>query len=123
MRSDASLAVPGVRVEVVDQEGVAGAKRLLNHLGMLQGEPPPAPKEQFMLRSSTWVRARYSGIFRSNVNVGDAVRSNQVVGFITDPFGDFKVPVKATSRGHVIGLNNHPILHQGDAIMHIGIIQ
>jgi predicted deacylase len=108
--------------EFAIEEGVNGVRRLLKYLGMLQGEAPPPPEQRIVLRSSTWIRARISGIFRAKVNLGDAVKSKQVIGYITDPFGDFKVPVKSTSNGFVIGLNNNPILHQGDAIIHVGIV-
>ena len=73
-----------------------------------------------IVKRSSWIRAQASGIFQSKVNSGDQVKKNQIVGYITDPFGDFKVSVKTKISGYVIGLNHNPILHQGDAVMHIG---
>lgn len=39
---------------------------------------------------------------------------------ISDPFGQVKVPVKAAYNGHIIGLNNNPVVNAGDALVHIG---
>ena len=56
------------------------------------------------------------------VEYGQLVKKRQLVGHITDPFGEFKVSLKAPMDGYVIGLQNNPIIHQGDALMHIGSV-
>jgi len=101
--------------------GIAGTRRLMKHLGIITGgvENPDFKTREFM--RSSWVRARTSGIFRSLVACGEEVQRNQPLGSITDPFGEFSVVVKAPARGMVISLNNNPILHQGDAVIHLGL--
>ena len=44
-----------------------------------------------------------------------------MVGSITDPFAEFKEQVTANAAGHVIGLNNNPVINAGDALLHIGV--
>ena len=100
------------------EEGISGTKRLLNFLEML--EFPPAAQETIILKESEWTRARASGIFYSSVKLGDSVRKGQIIARISDPYGQVIVPVKATTNGHVIGLNNNPVINVGDAIVHIG---
>jgi predicted deacylase len=101
--------------------GIAGTRRLMGHLGMVPPvEGHPGYETSVFMRSS-WIRARTSGIFRSLVSCGDEISKNQPVGSITDPFGEFRVQVKSPSAGRVISLNNNPILHQGDAVVHLGI--
>lgn len=107
--------------ELAIQSGIDGALRVMNHLGMIQNSPA-ADVENHQISRSSWIRARASGLFQSDVEYGQKVTKNQKVGYITDPFGDFKVSIKAPAAGYVIGLNNNPILHQGDAVMHIGIV-
>jgi predicted deacylase len=103
------------------EHGVAGTKRLMNHLKMSSfALEKPAYQNQVFMHSS-WVRARTSGIFQSLVACGDIIRKNQPVGIITDPFGDYRVQLKSHTAGRVISLNHHPVLHQGDAVIHIGI--
>ena len=103
--------------------GMDGTLRVMEHLGMLHGQAPtPEYKNQQFMHSS-WIRARSSGIFQGLVSGGDEIRKNQVVGYITDPFGDYKVELKSHTQGFVISLNNNPIMHQGDAVMHIGVVK
>lgn len=100
------------------EEGVNGTKRLLHSLEML-GLSPPA-QATIILKESEWSRARASGIFQSSVKLGDSVKKGQILAWISDPYGQEIVPVRATTNGHVIGLNNNPVINVGDAIVHIG---
>lgn len=100
------------------EEAILGTKRMLHFLGMLEDET--APRSTIMIKESSWVRAKVSGIFSSNVGLGDEVKKGQIIAKITDPYGQVKVPVKATNNGHVVGLNNNPVVNAGDAIVHVG---
>ncbi|MEP1890068.1 MAG: succinylglutamate desuccinylase/aspartoacylase family protein, partial [Cyclobacteriaceae bacterium] len=107
--------------EFAIDQGVNGALRLMKHLDMIDEAPEPIALSQ-VVQSSSWIRARNAGLFQPLVSSGDPVGKNQVVGYLTDPFGEKKQPVKTKVAGYVIGLNNNPLLHQGDAIMHIGVV-
>ena len=100
------------------EEGVNGTKRLLNSLEMLAFSPPP--QQTIVLKESEWTRARASGIFQSSAKLGDSVKKGQILAWISDPYGQEIVPVRATTNGHLIGLNNNPVINVGDAIVHIG---
>jgi predicted deacylase len=107
--------------ELAITHGIDGTLRLMKHLGMSSREvPEPVYKNREFMHSS-WIRARSSGIFQSLVSFGEEVRKNQVVGFITDPFGEYRVKLRSAVNGYIISINNNPILHQGDAVMHIGV--
>jgi predicted deacylase len=105
--------------------GITGALNVLNHLGVKNFpsdfEPYKPEPEQFILEKSKWVRAKYSGMYRSNVRNGSTVTKGDIIGTITDPFGFFERKVKASCSGHVICLNHSPIVTNGDAIAHIAI--
>jgi uncharacterized protein len=100
------------------EEAVAGTRRLLIQLGMLEGDIPP--KKTVMISESSWTRAKVSGIFSANVKPGEEVKKGQILAKITDPYGQVKVPVKSTINGYVVGLNNNPVINSGDALIHIG---
>ena len=106
--------------EYAVEEAVNGTKRMLAHLGMI--ESGLLPKDTIILEESSWVRAKTSGIFTYNVKLGDEVKKGQILARINDPYGRIKVPVKATQNGHVIGLNNNPVINSGDALIHVGRI-
>ncbi|EIM77559.1 succinylglutamate desuccinylase/aspartoacylase [Nitritalea halalkaliphila LW7] len=107
--------------EFAIEEAVAGCKRLLHARGIIDDTLQiPAPKETLLLKESSWQRAKVSGIFNSTVALGDAVRKGQILAKISDPYGQVKVPVKASTNGFVVGLNNNPVVNAGDALIHIG---
>jgi len=108
--------------EFAIKEGMAGALRIMKYLGMADDAPEPTG-ESLLINSSSWVRSKKSGVFLTEVKNGQLVKKNQVLGTINDPFGGFSNKIKATASGYVIGLNNNPIVHQGDALIHIGVIK
>jgi hypothetical protein len=102
------------------EEGISGAVRLMHHFGM-RDNPEGQNQRTVWIRKTRWVRARYSGIFQCHITNGSLVGKNQLLGYITDPFGEFKAPIKSPVLGYVISLNANPLLHQGDAVIHLGI--
>lgn len=100
------------------EEGILGTKRLLNHLEMI--EAYHEKKGTIVLKDSEWTRAKASGIFYSSVKLGDFVKKGEILARISDPYGQVVVPIKATTNGHIIGLNNNPVINVGDALIHLG---
>ncbi|TXK49008.1 succinylglutamate desuccinylase/aspartoacylase family protein [Pontibacter qinzhouensis] len=98
--------------------GIEGTCRFLHHLGMMAGAPAAA-QEPVVCHKDVWIRAKNAGLFRSIVRTGEQVKKNQLLGTITDPYGEMEVKIIATSAGYIIGLNNMPVVNQGDALVHI----
>jgi hypothetical protein len=69
----------------------------------------------------TWIRARRSGILRLKVKLGQSVTESQTLGVIRDAFGDDKIVVTSPGAGLVIGHTNHPLVHEGDGIIHLAL--
>ncbi|WGD36008.1 succinylglutamate desuccinylase/aspartoacylase family protein [Olleya sp. YS] len=105
----------------ITNTGVNGAKRILNHFGMLRtpfnvSEPK---KSCVKITKSKWIRANYSGMFKSTIKLGVQVNTGDTIGNITDPYGKFNHFVRATHSGYIININQSPIVYQGDALFHI----
>jgi uncharacterized protein len=100
------------------EEAITGTKRLLHHLEMIHS--PQILQTTLVLKESTWIRAKASGIFTCIAHLGDFVRKGEVLASISDPYGQVVIPIKATTTGHLIGVNNHPVVNVGDALLHIG---
>lgn len=106
----------------VTEAGLNGIMRIMHFLGMrdyaaaigLDNRPPITIKDTY------WHRARHSGLFRSFVKGGEYIPKGYVMGSISDPFGHFEYLVKAKTNGYIIGINQSPIVTQGDALYHIG---
>lgn len=105
----------------VTNHGVNGAKRILDHLGMLNNKfKVSKPKKKCVfINESKWLRAKYSGMFKASVAINSKVKKGDVVGNITDPYGKFNHFVKAENSGYIINVNESPIVYQGDAVFHI----
>ncbi len=105
----------------VTNTGVNGAKRILNHYGMLRRKftVSKPKKEPIFIDESKWIRAKYSGMFKPSTSIGTYVSKEQVIGNITDPYGKFNHFVKAANSGYIINVNESPIVYQGDALFHI----
>lgn len=99
-------------------EGLAGVKRVLKHFKMLKVAPKGSGTRLF--RHSTWVRAEVSGLFRHKKSWGAKVSAGKTIGYISSPTNEYSMKVKAPVDGYIIGHNNFPLIHKGDALFHIG---
>lgn len=101
------------------EEGIAGIKRVLRHFGMLAKAPAQKAREHFFSESS-WLRADVSGLFRYKRSSGQKIKEGQTLGYISSPTNAYSVKVKSPINGYIIGHNNFPLVHKGDALFHIG---
>jgi len=108
----------------ITEEGVEGAKRFLEHFGMLNPKKKAheAPRPSVYIERSNWIRAKHSGLFHGMTQTGAFVEKGTVIACITDPFGKFEHKVKAPNNGYIINANDAPIVYQGDAIFHISVL-
>jgi len=110
--------------KIVTKVGVQGAINIMHYLGMrdfsskiLKGNVENSP---IIIKSSKWIRAKRSGMYRSYIDVGQKVEKGVKLGSISDPFGDYETVFKNPQEGYVLNSNHSPIVNQGDAILHIG---
>lgn len=102
------------------EEAMAGTLRVLHYLGMGAEGPVPA-HPTIVCHRHRWLRARYAGLFRAHVGLGDFVEKGQIYGSVADPYGEQAVRLESPSSGYVIGLNYMPVVNQGDALLHLGL--
>jgi predicted deacylase len=109
--------------EFAIRAGVKGVIGVMRRLGMLatRARTKKAIRLPFVARSSAWVRAPQSGIFRMIVPMGAHVNKNDLLGMVAAPYGtvDTEKPVLATYSGVVIGRTNLPLVNEGEALFHI----
>jgi predicted deacylase len=101
------------------EEAIAGTLRVLHHLGMSATPGPVPARPSIVCRRHRWLRARYAGLFRAWVKLGDYVEKGQVYGSVSDPYGLQSVRLESPVNGYVIGFNNMPVVNQGDALLHL----
>jgi len=102
--------------------GVRGIFRVMKTLGMYDN-PLENGKEETSVRvnQSKWLRASQSGIFQLRTKLGAKVEKKQLVGTITDAFGNKIIAVKSNIEGIVISHVQNPLVNQGDALIHIAM--
>ncbi|HET6244582.1 MAG: succinylglutamate desuccinylase/aspartoacylase family protein [Bacteroidetes bacterium] len=101
------------------KEGIDGCKRLFVHLKMIEAKTKPGITK--LIQKTTWVRAKNSGLFHPVKKNGAFVKKNELLGTVTDPYGEFETEIIASASGYIIGINNLPVINRGDALIHIGI--
>ena len=107
----------------VTNTAVNGAKRILNHLEMLNPKfKVSKPKKQSVyISKSKWIRAKYSGMFKASVALNTYIKKGDIIGNITDPYGKFNHFIKAEYSGYAFSINESPIVYKGDALIHVSI--
>lgn len=105
----------------ITRYGVEGVKRVLKHLNMLKSSFSITTLNEYstFISKTKWMRAKYSGMFHSEIPIGKYVEKGEIIAFITDAYGSLRYKVKATNNGYIINVNQSPIVYQGDAIFHI----
>jgi predicted deacylase len=98
--------------------GVAGTLRVLRELGMIESAPE-APGTVREARTTQWIRAPRSGICRIDVPLGAIVRKGDRLGGVFELLGAKETRVRAAADGIVIGRRVNPLVHKGEAVVHL----
>ncbi len=101
------------------EAGVNSLTSLMEKQGMISrmfvwGDPEP------VYYDSNWIRAEQGGILFSEVELGDRVTAGQIMGYVADPITNAQHPIRATSKGRVIGMAVDQVVMAGFAAYHVG---
>ncbi len=106
--------------EFAVRAGVKGILAVMRTIGMLKsGTVKRSRIQPIVAKSTSWVRAPASGILRTQVPLGGKIAVNQKIGEIADPFDEHESAVISPVAGIVIGRMDLPLVHNGDALIHI----
>jgi len=106
--------------EIAIKAGIRGILNVMQSIKMLR--PAQSPKrvmKPLIANSTTWIRASASGLLHMSVPLGSKVKKDTVIGEIADPFGGPETEIQSPISGMVIGRLNLPLVHQGDAVIHV----
>lgn len=102
--------------------GLHGCLAVMRELGMLprrRSRKRANAWEPVVAHSTQWVRAEIDGVFRQGVGLGAHVRKGDRMGWIASPLGEDEVEITAPAGGVLIGRNNIPLVHEGEALFHL----
>ncbi len=100
--------------------GHAGILRVLRQMGMIsaKGVAHAKTKPQFC-PSSKWLRAPIGGLLRTYLTDGDLAHEGDLLGSVSDPFGDTDMEIRAPFNGIIVGRATLPVVNEGDAVFHL----
>jgi len=100
--------------------GVAGVLRVMHALDMIPEDGVPLVEAEPVTATATdWERAPAGGLMRSFKTIGDLVHKGDLLGIVSDPFGELEQDIRASNAGLIIGRANLPVVNEGDALFHI----
>lgn len=100
--------------------GLAGVLRVMHALDMIPEDGVPLPEAVPVLAvNSGWERAPAGGLLRGFKTIGEMVEADELLGMVSDPFGEREEEIRSTQAGLIIGRTNLPIVNEGDALFHI----
>ncbi|BDI61424.1 succinylglutamate desuccinylase/aspartoacylase family protein [Qipengyuania nanhaisediminis] len=103
--------------------GVTGILRVLADLGMIAPDPSiPEPHIPARANKSRWVRSARGGVTHRVRKSGDAVRKGDLLAVVSGLFGEDPQEITSPIDGLIIGHATLPVVHQGDALFHIAIV-
>jgi uncharacterized protein len=96
--------------------------RAMQHLNMLQKTHVTVSEgQQHLYARLISVKSPVVGLFKANVQVGEQVKAGQVVGEISDYFGQPLTTLLAPVAGTVLMLNHTPPIRAGESVVEIAI--
>lgn len=101
--------------------GLAGVRRLMAHLGMIDPVEPEGAPEPWEADETHWVRAERGGIMTLEVGLGDWVTEGEALWTVSSPFGHERSSHASPWTGVVIGISTVPLVNPGDAVVHIAV--
>lgn len=96
-----------------------GVRSVLSELGMLAGDPSPAPS-RVLSRRFAWLYASEAGWWRSEVEPGEEVTAGQRLGAIEDLFGDDRFSIEAPEDGIVLFMTSVPAVDRKGILCGLG---
>lgn len=100
--------------------GVAGVLRVMREMGMITRRAARSARiRPVHATSSSWLRAPVGGLLRAFKATGEHVETDDILGVISDPFGETDADIVCSQPGVVIGRTNLPVVNEGDALFHI----
>jgi hypothetical protein len=106
--------------ELSARAGIAGILRVMHAMGMIPKKGVSLAREKPLHATTTmWLRAPAGGLMRGFRATGEFVKKGDLLGVISDPFGETDTGIASEVHGVIIGRTNLPVVNEGDALFHI----
>lgn len=110
----------GIWTEAGVGQLVGGVRRVMRHLGMLEGAVPPAPGG-FAVVGFLVPKAGVSGLWYPAKGLGEVAAAGETLGEIRDVFGAVRETVTAEKPGPVLYQLSSLWVNAGEALLGLGV--
>ncbi|MCD1117738.1 succinylglutamate desuccinylase/aspartoacylase family protein [Chryseobacterium turcicum] len=121
-----ALSIEAGKLGTVQKENVDLIKtaiyNMLEHSGnyIMRKSKAVTKKATVLLNQQDYIRVPENGIFYSNLKSGDKVKKNQILGYITDEFGNKKQDIVSQTDGIILYKVGTPPVNKGETLFCIG---
>jgi uncharacterized protein len=98
-----------------------GVLNVMTLLGMVDGPPIPAIRDQVVTRRYLWIEAPRPGLLHARAEPGMRVAQGQILARIVDILGDEIAQIRAPAAGLVLWRINHGMAGEGEKVFGLGL--
>ena len=123
LKDKPALTIESGKLGRVDEEDIArivkGSYNSLKHLGMLTGKPERL-FDPVWVKSVTYIRSQHQGLYYPLAHSGRHVEKGEVLGYLTDFFGNIIQHAVAPHDGIIMYIIATPPMSKGEPLLKIG---
>ncbi|APA83104.1 succinylglutamate desuccinylase/aspartoacylase family protein [Francisella tularensis] len=104
--------------------GIAGIQNVMRKIALLEDQEFIQQLKPLVSEDTEWTVSDKPGILRTEIELGTRVKEGQKIGKLIDPFGnDESIYLKSPIDGIILGINNYPMIKEGDLVFKISSFQ
>ncbi|MEM8941271.1 MAG: succinylglutamate desuccinylase/aspartoacylase family protein [Pseudomonadota bacterium] len=111
---------PNVLDDDVIEESARSVRNAMSGLGLLKSRKWTRRSDAPTFYESRWIRASEGGFLISKVKLGATVKTDQLLGVVTNPITNQRSEIRSPFRGRVIGMSLNQVMQPGYAAYHLG---
>ena len=104
-------------------QSLRGLTNVLSSLGFIKTKVYEQKQEPIICKSSAWLYAKHAGILTVYPGLTDQVKKGDVIGRLTDIYGECIVDIKAPYDAVVVGKSTNPVCEVGARVVHLGKVE
>lgn len=119
-----ALSIEAGKLGTVQKDNVNLIKtavyNMLENSGNYVTKKSKSAYKNVVLNQQDYIRVPENGIFYSDMKAGNQVKKNQILGYITDEFGNKKQDIISKSNGIILYKVGTPAVNKGETLFCIG---
>ena len=126
----AELGIPAITLEIGNpgrfhtdyiKRALTGVRSVLAEHKMIRKRPVQLGPPPVLCDRSSWMYTDRGGLLEVFPRVTEQIEQGQVVGRLSNPFGDLIADYHAAEAGVVVGHSINPVAETGARVLHLGI--